>query len=237
MILPMISYQNHMISSMIIMMMMISLSSDISHDFIVNSPWYGCLISVSSDIIAMWYHTFPDMLAYIMAPARRDGAAWGRQALGAPPPPASPMWALATVKLGQSGFHYHSRAVISALTVRVSHLPCCMGQVMSAGVHPTGAHQSALWIWDMTAPTLGPQTRSLVRVQTYAHEYKRCYNAIAGNIKLFRAGTWIKNCSGKKNLKANLKQCEDQPTPTTEKALHALLSFGFGDCILNNFDL
>lgn len=84
MILPMISYQNHMISPMI------SLSSDISHDFIANSPWYGCLISVSSDIIAMWYHTFPDMLAYIMAPARRDGAAWGRQALGAPPPPASP---------------------------------------------------------------------------------------------------------------------------------------------------
>ena len=52
--------------------------------------WYGPLISLSPDIMAIWYHKFPDMLPDIMAPGRRDGAGWGRQGPGAPPPPASP---------------------------------------------------------------------------------------------------------------------------------------------------
>ncbi len=30
------------------------------------------------------------MFPYIIAPARRNGAGWGRQLPGAPPPPASP---------------------------------------------------------------------------------------------------------------------------------------------------
>ncbi len=55
-----------------------------------HQSWYGPLISVTSDIIAMWYHRFHDMLVYIMAPARRDGAGWVRQAPSAPPPLASP---------------------------------------------------------------------------------------------------------------------------------------------------
>ena len=53
-------------------------------------PWFGPLISVLRDIIAIWCHIFDDIIAYIMAPARRDGAGWGRHAPGAPPPPASP---------------------------------------------------------------------------------------------------------------------------------------------------
>ena len=70
--------------------------------------WYHCpfhmktpMISVTYDINAVWYHTFRDIVAYIMAPAcdifayimapgRRDGAGWGRHAPAAPPPPASP---------------------------------------------------------------------------------------------------------------------------------------------------
>ena len=59
------------------------------------------MISVTYDINAVWYHTFRDIvayimapgrdiLAYIMAPGRRDGAGWGRHAPAAPPPPASP---------------------------------------------------------------------------------------------------------------------------------------------------
>ena len=64
-------YRNVMILLMILVM--------IWHDF---TPWYH--------IIAIWYHGFHDMFAYIMAPARRDGAGWGRQGPGAPPPPASP---------------------------------------------------------------------------------------------------------------------------------------------------
>jgi hypothetical protein len=38
----------------------------------------------------MAYHGFHDMFAYIMEPARRDDAGWGRQLPGAPPSPASP---------------------------------------------------------------------------------------------------------------------------------------------------
>ena len=53
-------------------------------------PWFGPLISALRDIIAIWCHIFDDITAYIMAPARRDGAGWGRHAPGAPSPPASP---------------------------------------------------------------------------------------------------------------------------------------------------
>ncbi len=38
----------------------------------------------------MGYHGFHDVFAYIMAPARLDGAGWGRLLPGAPPPPVSP---------------------------------------------------------------------------------------------------------------------------------------------------
>ena len=65
--------------------------------FHMKSP----MISVTYDIDAVWYHTFRDIvvyimatgldiLAYIMAPGRRDGAGWGRHAPAAPPPPDSP---------------------------------------------------------------------------------------------------------------------------------------------------
>jgi hypothetical protein len=43
------------------------------------------MISATSDIIGKLYHRFHDIIAYIMAPARRDGVDWGRQAPGAPP--------------------------------------------------------------------------------------------------------------------------------------------------------
>jgi hypothetical protein len=53
--------------------------------------WYHPMISVTSDIIAIWYRGFSDIASYIMAPAaRRDGAGWGRQTPGAPPAPATP---------------------------------------------------------------------------------------------------------------------------------------------------
>jgi hypothetical protein len=55
------------------------------------------LISTTSYIIALWYHSpliscqnFHVIVAVIMVPARRDGAACGRHAPAAPPPPASP---------------------------------------------------------------------------------------------------------------------------------------------------
>ena len=65
--------------------------------FHMKSP----MISVTYDIDAVWYHTFRDIivyimatgldiLAYIMVPGRRDGTGWGRHAPAAPPPPASP---------------------------------------------------------------------------------------------------------------------------------------------------
>ena len=69
---------------------LISVSYDKSHGIRAYNPWNGPLISVTSDITAMWYHGFHDMFAYIMAPARRDGAGWGRQLPGAPLPLASP---------------------------------------------------------------------------------------------------------------------------------------------------
>ncbi len=69
---------------------LISVSYDKSHEIIAYNPWYGPLISVTSDITAMWYHGFHEMFAYIMAPARRDGLGWGHQLPGAPPPLASP---------------------------------------------------------------------------------------------------------------------------------------------------
>ena len=55
------------------------------------------LISTTSYIIALWYQNFliscqnfHVFVAVIMVPARRDGAACGRHAPAAPPPPASP---------------------------------------------------------------------------------------------------------------------------------------------------
>ena len=83
-ILPMISYTYHTKSAMI------SLYYDINHDIIADMLWYCPLISLYSDIIAIWYQGFYDMFPYIMSPARRAGAGWGRQGPGAPPPPASP---------------------------------------------------------------------------------------------------------------------------------------------------
>jgi hypothetical protein len=85
MILPMISYTYHTKSAVI------SECYDMTHDISAYNAWKGPLISVCYVIIAVWYHWFHDMLAYIMAPARRDGAGCGRQAPGAPPPPASPL--------------------------------------------------------------------------------------------------------------------------------------------------
>ena len=67
-------YQNYVISPII------------SYTFHTFLP----MISVLRDIYAIWYHRFDDISAYVMVPARRDGAGWGRQAPGAPPPPASP---------------------------------------------------------------------------------------------------------------------------------------------------
>ena len=48
------------------------------------------LISTTSDIIALWYQNFHVIVTDFMLPARRDGAACGRHAPAAPPPPASP---------------------------------------------------------------------------------------------------------------------------------------------------
>jgi hypothetical protein len=55
------------------------------------------VISSTPYIIALWYHNFSDIMsqfyvfiAVIMVPARLDGAACGRHAPAAPPPPASP---------------------------------------------------------------------------------------------------------------------------------------------------
>ena len=48
------------------------------------------LISTTSDIIALWYQNFHDIITDFMLPARRAGAACGRHAPAAPPPPASP---------------------------------------------------------------------------------------------------------------------------------------------------
>jgi hypothetical protein len=50
------------------------------------------LISVLRDIIQ--YQIFYDISAYVMVPARRAGAGWGRQAPGPPQAPAtpSPIW-------------------------------------------------------------------------------------------------------------------------------------------------
>jgi hypothetical protein len=49
------------------------------------TPLISLLISVCCDIIALWYHNFHDIIALIMAPARRNGAGCGRHAPGAPP--------------------------------------------------------------------------------------------------------------------------------------------------------
>ena len=48
------------------------------------------MISVTYDIDADIDHTYRDIIAYIMASGRRDGAGWVRHAPAAPPPPASP---------------------------------------------------------------------------------------------------------------------------------------------------
>jgi hypothetical protein len=48
------------------------------------------LISTTSYIIALWYQIFHVIVADIMVAARRDGAACGRHAPAAPPPPDSP---------------------------------------------------------------------------------------------------------------------------------------------------
>ena len=95
------------------------------------------------------------------------------------------LWALATVKLGQSGYHPPVTETVST---------DCAGQSL-APLHRASdgcwcashkGSQSALWIWNMTAPTLGPQICTLVHVQprkhTHTHEYKRWHRAIAGNI-------------------------------------------------------
>ena len=83
----MLSYQYHNISAMI------STTYDIGYDFgydipfeINNFLYHSPLISEFSDIMSQ-FHVF---VAVIMVPARRDGAACGRHAPAAPPPPASP---------------------------------------------------------------------------------------------------------------------------------------------------
>ena len=69
---------------------------NLSHDISITRyhtcycVWYMPLISVLRDIIAIRYHIFYDISAYVMVPARRAGAGWGRQAPGAPPAPAAP---------------------------------------------------------------------------------------------------------------------------------------------------
>ena len=66
------------------------------HDIIITGyhtcycVWYMPMISLLRDIIAIRYHMFYDITAYVMVPARRAGAGWGRQAPGAPPAPATP---------------------------------------------------------------------------------------------------------------------------------------------------
>ena len=72
---------------------MISTTYDIGYDFgydipfdINNFLYHSPLISENSDIMSQ-FHVF---VAVIMLPARRDGAACGRHAPAAPPPPASP---------------------------------------------------------------------------------------------------------------------------------------------------
>ena len=56
------------------------------------------------------------MFVYIMAPARRDGAGWGRQGPGAPPPPASP------ISDPASAYVYVFQAHITHISTDI----CCM---------------------------------------------------------------------------------------------------------------
>jgi hypothetical protein len=76
------------------------------------------LISVLRDIIAIRYHMFYDISAYVMVPGRRAGAGWGRQAPGAPP--ASPLpkyWGQ------QSESYYSSFHIMIAVVVKFRTRP------------------------------------------------------------------------------------------------------------------
>ncbi len=100
---------------------------------------------------------------------------------------------------GSAGSMSNVNYVISALTVWVSQTTLSewllVGQVIATGVYPAGARLLVLWIWNMTAPTLGPSTCTLVRLQSFAHETEKAtqwFDANALNIKPFvRPGSWI----------------------------------------------
>jgi hypothetical protein len=77
--IAMISYQYHIISYMI------SRTYDISCTYQTFLPMIW--LYIDPDIKNLWYHS-PMISSYfsdIMAPARRDGAGWGRHGPGAPP--------------------------------------------------------------------------------------------------------------------------------------------------------
>ena len=85
--------------------------------------WYMPLISVLRDIIAIRYHIFYDISAYVMVPARRAGAGWGRQAPGAPPTPATPSpicwgrvfnWTVTALMLRMDWLHWLLRELCTA---------------------------------------------------------------------------------------------------------------------------
>ena len=81
-----IAFINSFDSAYVMILAMTSVSSDIIGTFHTILPLISLLISVSCDIIALWYPNFHDILALIMAPARQNGAGCGRYAPGAPPP-------------------------------------------------------------------------------------------------------------------------------------------------------
>ncbi len=56
------------------------------------------------------------------------------------------------------------------LSLTYSASAAARGQEFATSVHPAAARLSVLWIRVMTAPTLGPSTCTLVRLQTCAHE-------------------------------------------------------------------
>ena len=58
------------------------------------TSWYNSYV-LATDIRSLWYwgrliSLFYDILAYIMAPGRREGEGWGHHGPAAPPAPASP---------------------------------------------------------------------------------------------------------------------------------------------------
>jgi hypothetical protein len=101
---------------------LISVSYDKSHEIRAYNPWYGPLISVTSDITAMWYHGFHDMFALYHCTC---AAGW--RGLGAPASRCSTSsgLAIANVLGGQWGlvFSWTGTALIQRMDLMQSLWP------------------------------------------------------------------------------------------------------------------